>query len=431
MKCPRCQHDNPVQAKFCLACGGPARASESGPPGASYADVQSALIEALEEQTATAEVLRIISSSPADLEPVFRALLVRAARLCGADNGGIFTFHDGALHLAASYNLSPEFRAFLESTAIQPGPGGALRRAALERQPVQNPDALADTNLPAAALEAYRREGMRTAIAVPMLKENTLVGAIAFHRREIRPFSDKQTALLKTFADQAVIAIENVRLFKELEEKNQALTSAHAQVTEALDRQSATSEILRVISRSSTDVQPVFTAIADSAARLCEAFDAIVLRVDGDALRLVAHYGPMPAGDVPLHRGTLGGRTVMERRLLHIEDLQAQGQEFPEGSAIAHQRGHRTTLSVPLLRDGVAIGNIQLRRNEVRRHRRRGKAPGWAWPSRESSSSSTMAGSGLRARWAWVPPSPSRFRSRGAIESREDLVRRDADQAIE
>jgi hypothetical protein len=190
-----------------------------------------------------------------------------------------------ALRLVASYNLSPEFRAFLESTGIQPGPGGALRRAALERQPVQNLDAAADTNLPPAALEAYRRGGMRTAIAVPMLKENTLVGAIAFHRREVRPFSDKQTALLKTFADQAVMAIENVRLFKELEEKNQALTAAHAQVTEALDRQSATSEILRVISRSPTDVQPVFKAIADSAARLCEAFDAIVLRVEGDVLR--------------------------------------------------------------------------------------------------------------------------------------------------
>jgi len=182
------------------------------------------LTEALEQQTATAEILRVISSSPADLEPVFRTLLVNAARLCGAHNGGIFRVERGALHLAASYNISPELRAHLESAPIQPGPGGALRRAALELQPVQSPDASADTDLPIAALEAYRREGMRTAIAVPLLKENTLIGAIAFHRREVRPFSDKQIALLKTFADQAVIAIENVRLFKGLETRTQALT---------------------------------------------------------------------------------------------------------------------------------------------------------------------------------------------------------------
>src|SRR2546425_6177888 len=212
--------------------------------------LRAALTEALEQQTATAEILRVISSSPADLEPVFRTLLLDAARLCGAHNGGIFRFERGALHLAASYNISAELRAHLESAPIQPGPGGALRRAALELRPVQNPDASADTDLPAAALEAYRREGMRTAIAIPLLKENTLIGAIAFHRREVRPFSDKQIALLETFADQAVIAIENVRLFKELEARNHALTAA-------LDQQTATSEILRVISQSHTDRQSV------------------------------------------------------------------------------------------------------------------------------------------------------------------------------
>jgi GAF domain-containing protein/anti-sigma regulatory factor (Ser/Thr protein kinase) len=135
---------------------------------------------------------------------------------------------------------------------------------------------------------------------------------------------------------------------------------------EALEQQRATAEILRVISSSPTDAQPVFDAIASSAARLCEAHDVIVLRVDGDVLRLVAHHGSILAGDVALHRGTLGGRTVIDRRLFHVRDLQAEVDEFPEGSALARARGHRTVLSVPLLKDGAAIGNIQVRRNEVR-----------------------------------------------------------------
>src|SRR3984893_1502790 len=131
------------------------------------------------------------------------------------------------------------------------------------------------------------------------------------------------------------------------------------ELAEALEQQTATGEILRVISSSPTDVQPVFDAIARNAARLCEAFDVVVYSVDGSVLRLVAHHGPMPASDVPLHRGTVGGRTVIERRLIHTRDLQTEVDEFPEGSAIARERGHRTNLSVPLLKGDVAIGNIQ------------------------------------------------------------------------
>ena len=168
----------------------------------------------------------------------------------------------------------------------------------------------------------------------------------------MRPFTESQIELVETFADQAVIAIENVRLFQELKE--------------SLEQQTATSEILGVIASSPTDIQPVLNTVAETAARLCEAIDVMVLRVDGEILRLVAHHGPIPAGDVSLHRGTLGGRTVIERRLFHIRDLQAEVDEFPEGSALARDRGHRTTLSVPLLRENVAIGNIQVRRDEVR-----------------------------------------------------------------
>src|SRR5262249_1187713 len=166
-------------------------------------------------------------------------------------------------------------------------------------------------------------EGYRTMLGTPLLREGIPIGTINIRRTEVRPFSERQIKLLETFADQAVIAIENVRLFKELQERNRDLT-------EALEQQTATSEILRAIASSPTDIQPVFDTIARSAARLCEAVDVMVLRVDGGVLRLVAHYGPIPAGDVPLHSGTLGGRTVIDRRLFHINDLQAEGVELPE-----------------------------------------------------------------------------------------------------
>jgi signal transduction histidine kinase len=138
------------------------------------------------------------------------------------------------------------------------------------------------------------------------------------------------------------------------------------ELAEAREQQAATSEILRVISNSPDDMQPVFDTIASSAAKLCEAYDVIVFRVEGDNLHLVAHFGPMATGDVPIVHGTLGGRTVLEQRVIQVENLQTAVEDFPEGSAIARRRGHRTTLSVPLLREGVAIGNIQARRTEVR-----------------------------------------------------------------
>src|SRR5262249_37044679 len=158
----------------------------------------------------------------------------------------------------------------------------------------------------------------------PMLREGVPIGVFVMWRREVRPFTDAQVELVRTFADQAVIAIENVRLFTELREKNDALT-------EALEQQTATGEILRVISGSPTDAQPVFDTIARSTARLCEAFNVMVFRVDGNGLRLVAHHGPLPAGDVPLHRGTVSGRAVLDRQPIHLADAQAEVGDFPEG----------------------------------------------------------------------------------------------------
>jgi two-component system, NtrC family, sensor kinase len=189
---------------------------------------------------------------------------------------------------------------------------------------------------------------------VPLVREGTAIGAIVIRRTEVRAFTEKQIALLQTFADQAVIAIENVRLFKELQEKNSALTEAHAQVTEALEQQTATSDILRVISQSPTDIQPVFDTVVESAARLCEANDVSIYRRDGDWLRFVAHHGsippPGPVGEYfrPLERGSLTARSVLEGQMLHVADLQAETEEVPTGSDLARRLGFRTLLRRPL-----------------------------------------------------------------------------------
>src|SRR2546425_530238 len=169
-----------------------------------------ASIEALEQQTATSEILRVISSSTTGVQPVFDTILTNALRLCEAHNGGIFTFDGQGFRLAAAAGTSDEFRASLREAVILPGPETPLRRVGLDPRASHVADILADPSF--SPPEMYRREGMRTSLAVPMLKEGRLVGALAFHRRRVRPFTDKQIALITTFADQAVIAIENLRL---------------------------------------------------------------------------------------------------------------------------------------------------------------------------------------------------------------------------
>src|SRR5262249_24545773 len=197
-------------------------------------------------------------------------------------------------------------------------------------------------------------------------REGDPIGVIMVARPEPGPFSNNEIELLKTFADQAVIAVENVRLFTELQEKNQALTQAHAQVTESLEQQTATSEILRVISSSPTDMQPVLAAIAERAARLCGADDVKIHLVDGDTLRLVAQLGPIPAVEArPITPTRHIGRAVLERRTIHIHDMQAVLEEFPDAAAFVRAFGTRTSLATPLVREGAAIGVIQIRRLEV------------------------------------------------------------------
>ena len=228
------------------------------------------LTESLEQQTATAEILRVISSSPTDVQPVFDAIAVNAAQVCEAGNANVYRFDGSLIHLVASHGYTvEELSAVKEIFPIPPGRGGSTARAISTGMIVHIPDITAD---PEYAYAALVQAGFRTNLSVPLLRDGKPIGAITVARRETRPFSDRQIAMLQTFAAQAVIAVENVRLFTELGARNRELT-------ESLEQQTATGEILRVISSSPTDVQPVFDAIVRSAVPLCEAAQRLGLSV--------------------------------------------------------------------------------------------------------------------------------------------------------
>ena len=229
-------------------------------------------------------------------------------------------------------------------------------RAIADRQTIHVHDLqAAEAEFPGAKTRGIAM-GLRTVLSAPLLREGMAIGAIHIRRREIRPFSGKQIKLLETFAAQAVIAIENVRLFQELKE--------------SLEQQTATSEILGVIASSPTDIQPVLDTIAENAARVCGSYDAVIRLVEGKILRRAAHYGPVEPGfgvERPLTRGSASGRAVLDRELIHIEDLlTVVATEFPEAMTARERMGGRTVLAAPLLREGVAIGVILIRRTEVR-----------------------------------------------------------------
>jgi signal transduction histidine kinase len=260
---------------------------------------------------------------------------------------------------AEAYGFSDEFMDFVRTVPVVPDRGSAIGRALLEGAVIHIPDVQEDPDY--TFTEAQRLGGFRTMLAVPMLREGVPIGVIALTRSEPRPFTDKQIELATTFADQAAIAIENVRLFEEVQAKTRDLS-------EALTYQTGSGNILRVIASSPTDVGPVLKTIAESACELCDAYDAVVRLKNGDELQIMAHHGPIPidAANMLISRNWTAGRAVLDKKPVHVHDMQsAEGDEFPEAQQRARDQGQRTILSVPLLREGESIGAIVLRRTEV------------------------------------------------------------------
>jgi signal transduction histidine kinase len=321
------------------------------------------LQESLEYQTAMSNVLGVISRSPNELQPVLDAIVETAARLCQADRGAIWRLIDGEFQFGAAYATGAEVIDFVRNNPPPSGPTSMSGRTVIEKQTLVVEDRQKD--LVHHANEIARKMGSRSMLSVPLMQQTEPLGVIALVRDEVRPFSPRQIALVEAFAAQAVIAIENTRLFEEVQARTRELT-------ESLEQQTATADVLKVISRSALDVQRVLDALVESAARLCNAYDALILQVFGDGLRLVAHHGQVPvAGPVgqftlPLGRGFVGGRAIIDRRTIQVADILAEADEYPESQSRALRSGWRTALCVPLVHAGEPIGVIFIRRGEVR-----------------------------------------------------------------
>jgi signal transduction histidine kinase len=314
------------------------------------------LTEALEQQTATSEILRVISSSPTNTEPVLDALVKSATRFCGAYDAVIFLPDGDSLRVTAHHGPIPQPLGGM--VPIVHGTVGG--RAFLERRVIHVADLQAEVHEFPEGSGFARQLGHRTTLSAPLVREGAAIGVIQLRRTEVDPFSDKQLALLQTFADQAVIAIENVRLFKELEARNRDLSAT-------LEQQTATSEILRVISSSPTDVRPVFDTIVQSARRLCGADSAGVLTYDGELIHIQSLDNDEPeradalrrAYPRPANREHTTGRAILMGHPVQISDV----REDPEYALpLVRDAGIRSVLAVPMIRDGIPIGAIALQR---------------------------------------------------------------------
>jgi len=312
--------------------------------------------ESLQTQTATADILKVISRSPTDVQPVFDAIAERAQALCNGIVSAVSRFDGELVHLVAFCGVSADAdHAMRSAFPMRPGPRSITGRVVVARAPVQIPDVLQDPDY--ALKDEARESGYRSNLAVPMLRDGEVIGSIVVCRAEVGMFPEQQIRLLQTFADQAAIAIENVRLFNETKE--------------ALEQQTAVAEILRAISASPTDVQPVLDAIAERAARLCDAAAASMYLTDGNVLRHLASKGPSPdpvssVEVMPVDRESISGCALLERRTIMVEDMREAGSEYPLSAEIARNSGARTVVVVPLTADDEPFGTIVLRRQEVR-----------------------------------------------------------------
>jgi GAF domain-containing protein len=338
------------------------------------AEARAKLAEALEQQTATSEVLRVISSSPNDLDPVFQAMLANAVRVCGAKFGTLVLCDGDLLCPVARYNQPPELLAALrklDARAYRLDRLTAMARAVRTKHVVHIADIKTEPRSyldePLAAL--YAKYGLRTLLAVPMLQENAVLGVIVMYRLQVRPFSNKQIELVQNFAAQAVIAIENTRLLNELRQRTDDLS-------EALEQRTATSEVLGVISSSPGELEPVFEAMLANAVRVCQADFGTLLRSEGDAFRVVALHRAPPAYAeerrrnpvVPANPGAGLARMRATKRTVQIADTHAEPgyRADPTRARFAETSGARTAIFVPMLKENEVVGAIVIYRQEVR-----------------------------------------------------------------
>jgi GAF domain-containing protein len=323
--------------------------------------------ESLERQTATSEVLKTISRAPFELEPILQTLVQNAARLTLADNADLVSFVDGALRDVAQFgDSSEEYRRIIgdamDGRAYVPGRGTIVGRTLLDGGPVHIVDVLKDTEY--VWREAQTAGGFRTVLGVPLVRQDRPIGVIVVWRREVKPFTDKQIEVLTTFADQAVIAMENVRLFNETKE--------------ALEQQTAVGEVLKTISRSAFDLDPVLQTVMENATRICGADIGWMSRADEKTFQLVAVSQDFPRDALAELKDAPGGgfasrsidqpsvmaRVISDRRTIQIEDLQADTALHE--SFIARRTKSRSLLGVPMLREGKPIGAMVLSRYELR-----------------------------------------------------------------
>jgi class 3 adenylate cyclase len=317
------------------------------------ADRTRELTGALEQQTATAEILRVISQSPTDVEPVLRAVADAAAGLCRANEADVFVFKDGAYRWAASAHIASTYVDVVRGEGFKPGNDSLVGRTALHGTVVQIEDAPNDPDY--GRRDLARLGGARTLLGVPLQRDSVTIGVMVLTRRHVERFTDKHIEVLKIFADQAVIAIENVRLFTELRE--------------SLEQQTASTEILRVISQSPTNVQPVLDAVAKAALRFCGAADAVITLRDGGEYMHTAHEGVLTAAvgvRRPLDRSNSIGRAIVDDRTVHLPDLDAlDPAEWSAARALSATHGFKAAIATPMLRDDVAIGGVLLRKTEA------------------------------------------------------------------